>query len=363
MNPGYYFIFALIGFVLLIFWIIPKFYKRKIEAIFIQPKSDIFYVLTNAKSSTMTKRGIIENHRIFFNKANLKTGEIIFSVKVNSFSTGMLNGYASVVGINEKFSFIIMSGNRLFVIKNDNGQIILTHKSLVKKFPELKGFKANEIKYDHHLKTLIIYDLSGYGYALNPEVNEIQKFSGKLKEEPDENDYRKLDTYHFTKLNFNERNRTEFDHPFFSFNKEKRFRFVENQGSKRKYVVYDTHDNPVTNMKDDFLNPKILTSIFDENKFCFDENFLVLHYNKETNHVEDALISCVSPSSESIWKRPVTELFPGLKTNEYSLITYMPIGNKTNFMCFAEHTSSNKIYFREVVLENKTLGKFVEMKF
>ncbi|MBK7128973.1 MAG: hypothetical protein IPM74_03180 [Crocinitomicaceae bacterium] len=359
MFPGIYFILGLVVFLVLIFWVIPKFYKRKVESIFMKPGSADVFIQTNARSFTPTKTGMIENNRIFLNKVNLDTGKIIFTNKIKSFSSKMLSGFSRIAGINDTHTFIVVSGDKLIIIENQTGKIVATQKDLIKKFPHLKGFKTDTIQFDAEEETVIIFNLAGYAFALHAADISLKNLNRQVITKSTKPHYQELNSYFMAKLAIPDQ------HPITSYpynhfpNAENTIYFHAKQGTQRHFVFYGkpTNEPVINDSLHNFLSPQVISSGIENNKTCWGENFLILHFSIQQNDIKNILISLVSPQSKAIWTHPINDLLPGVNANSNSCLFFEHIANVTYSINFEKNNHSHKIFSCQI---NQEKGKVQE---
>lgn len=345
MNSGTIIIIALISFFVLIFWVIPKFYKRKIESVFMNSDSTIIYLLTNAKSSTVSKTGIYDNHRIFFNKVDITTGQVLFTTKIKSFTTKMLDGYARIIGINGAYTFITMTGNWLFVIDNQTGQIVLNHKQLIRKNPSLKNFENSNIQYDFKKQTIILFDVSGYGYFLNVQQNSIERITQQVYDKPEPKSYRQIDPFHLAKLELPDVHDIFREDWRFKASNETIIFTADNPGSKRKFVLFGNPKEEVDTrkFKHDFLHPQILKSGVNQEQFIDENSFLILHVENEKPTAKDYFLSKMNKDNSCVWTKALITLMPSAMAKKNAVLFFEIIDNKIYLFNFVDHIESNKM--------------------
>lgn len=347
MVPGIYFIIALVFVMILIFGIVPMFYQRKIEAVFMKPDSAVLYILTNAYSTAIAKGGATEAHRLYFNKVDLSTGKIIFRIKLKSFRRKMLSGFSRIPGVTDLYTFVIFSGNSLYIVDNNTGRLIATQKDLEKKLPQITGFKAEDVQFDADLQALIIYSNDGHGYRFDPGEFCLHHYTGPSGKKNEKPHYQELDSYHFARLAMPDSSPIVRSPVHSYFTKENTFNYFSRPGSKRHYVFYGQPNDEVIikpGMKD-FLHPQLVTSAIEKNNFFQQEDFLVIDFIKDSREIEDIQISRVSPDGEIKWSRSVKDLLPGVRSDRNSIICFEHLNNKTYLISYERNTSSNKLMY------------------
>lgn len=323
------------------------------------------YALCNTKTSMITKNGIIETYVFYWVKIDIKNQKRIYRSKITSFTTKMLEGYANVLGVTDTHTFIRTYGQGFFIIDNQDGKIIATRKSIVKNNPDFKNTKAEEYHFMPEMGEVFVYDKQGYLNQLDLNTLKLSK-KGKYIARKNENvsSYKVLDTYHLTKFSaknsythhdkdhfsdeimweLSEEEQEETDYLYRSHkgkgNKAK-IHYIRKKNEKRYFVAYSDKEPALNDLKDDFINPKVITDPFNA-VFMFQENphFLVLHNSYMFCKPHEILVSRVKPNSETVWTHRANMLIHNPYFDDNNILFATQKDEKLYFFCCTVQSSN-----------------------
>ncbi len=336
---------------IILFALLKRFFaKGKIIDIYFYPKEKPFILLLlDYQTSSMTKSGIYLRHSYRLRKLDINNLKTVYETKISNFSSGMLDGYVKIFGLNKKYTFISTYNKDIIAISSESGKILCNKKTIEKQNPQLKKFNPHLTVYSYVLQSIIIYDNQGYGYLLDPEKITTQKIDFQLSEKDNAKVF-----YNFSDLasvKIDKDFLTTDNLTFFNAGSGKYdINLISDKGSKRYFLHIKTNfsSEKPQKLENSFLNPKIMGTGTSLNQFISKKppSVLIAHSENLNPKIKNINISLVKKGSIKIWEKNITEIVEKPYFSSYNNLYYLIIDKKILFI-FAKE-SSNKISFSKV---------------